>query len=217
MKLLLSFLLTSLQFIASTNAFFVTAPSLTTRYFPARLHHSSPPIACSADSITAAVPAPEEENLKNSLFQLSVGDHNINEGDVIHRRPTKMKIGADLQDGGDCYFVTDGSVKFRHEGKQSAIPETFFLCSRLQEVLEEKVLISYSASGSGKTVDLAGSSVSPRGADLTPILISMRYQTEIEPSIVASMNILQNKIEKALEFNANLITLAESFALKIGV
>ena len=65
-----------------------------------------------------------------------------------------MKIGADLRDGGDCYFVTDGSIKFQHEGKQSAIPETFFLCSRLQEVLEERVLMSYSASGSDKAVDL---------------------------------------------------------------
>ena len=83
----------------------------------------------------------------------------IQDTKVINKIATRLSE----KDGPVCHFVTDGNIKFRHEGWDDASPPILFLTD-LQE--NSKVLLFCQASGSGKTVELAGSAVS-RGAHLS--------------------------------------------------
>lgn len=74
-----------------------------------------------------------------------------------------------------AYFIKDESVKFRHEGIIESSPDWVYLCvennmddkwAHSAALCFEKVALYYSASGSGKTVELAVTSVT-RNVDLT--------------------------------------------------
>lgn len=68
------------------------------------------------------------------------------------------------------YFIaSDDSVKFRHEGKKNSRPSILYLNNVSGEFLENQILVYGSSSGSGKTAELVGSSVS-RNAHLAIVL-----------------------------------------------
>lgn len=108
-----------------------------------------------------------DETIEAALDRLAVDPKEVNH---ISSRAAIRKVKTRM-DGreGSCYFVTDGSIKFRHQGSDRHTPDVFFLKSRRANSYLDKVVVQFSASGSGKTVDLAGSSVS-RGAHLTIIV-----------------------------------------------
>jgi hypothetical protein len=94
---------------------------------------------------------------------------------------------------GVCYFISDGSIKFRHAGSDAKTPPVFLLENRQsQDSLDGKVLVEYSASGTGKTVDLAGSAAS-LGLDLT-IIVSIQEERN-----TSSMALLTEKVKEVIE------------------
>ena len=125
----------------------------------------------------------------------------------------KVKYGIESR---KCYYVIDGAIRFRHQGKLDKVPDKFFLCDRSQEwKLHDKVLVLFSASGSGKTVDLAGSGAA-RGMDLA-IVVSIRDTesncvTDKSVRNEASMIILKSKINDVLKRTPPLVTLVECVA-----
>lgn len=140
------------------------------------------------------------------------------------RRPIR-RVPAEL-DGTlrDCFFVTDGSIKFRHNGDDSLTPDLFFLSSRKANKYKQKVLVEFSASGSGKTVDLAGSALA-RGLDLA-VVISMddtkeKNVTNTDKRNEASMVLLRDKLKKVMSDTVilkQLVSLASSDrALRINL
>merc|ERR1711959_615072 len=68
------------------------------------------------------------------------------------------------------YFIaSDDSVKFRHGGKKNSRPSILYLNNVSDEFLDNQILVYGSSSGSGKTAELVGSSVS-RNAHLAIFL-----------------------------------------------
>jgi hypothetical protein len=105
------------------------------------------------------------------------------------------------------YMTLEGSVNFRHEGLDTKQPTTILLREFPQVTYKQKVLLFYSASGSGKTVELVGSSVS-RQADLTLVLkltdddgLEMRHLEELESEVGSREGDTSNTTEKAARRN----------------
>ena len=111
--------------------------------------------------------------INDTLADLAVKvDANTNATSKDILRVTAEVKGKDGIESRTCYFVTDGAIRFRHQGKFGKVPDKFFLCDRSRvRKLQEKVLVLFSASGSDKTVDLAGSGAA-RGMNLA-IVVSM--------------------------------------------
>jgi len=111
----------------------------------------------------AAVP----ETVRDVLRRLSPDD----DGETYDRTKKVQNIRADV-DGVPtrAYFIADKNLSFRHQGSEDKKPTKVFL-RRLtdKQLYANKVLVYYSASGSGKTVELAGSAAS-RSADLAFVL-----------------------------------------------
>ena len=138
----------------------------------------------SSKNIKMSAEGKEERSAKNQKTE-SIGDvlHRLSRdvsdrlGDPsqIYHAATKLVDKGLEEKNGSCYFLTDGDIKFRHEGDDLKAPPKFFLIDRNTKRISDKVLVMFSASGSGKSVELAGSSVS-RGADLT-IMVTMKDTT----------------------------------------
>ena len=133
-----------------------------------------------SDSVAASGPAPKKqktESVQGYLEQNGVDPSVHERTSVIDRRILwKIQTEMDQRDDFLSYFLTDGTVKFPHRGNNFQLPKKFFLQNRKD--CGELVLVEYAASGSGKTVDLAGSSVS-RGAHLT-LLMSLKDPDDFE-------------------------------------
>lgn len=79
-----------------------------------------------------------------------------------------MKVVLDKGNNADtevtkAYFLSNEAIKFRHEGEIDSIPPELYLADVTNH--GHTILVYYSASGSGKTSELVGSSAS-RGAHL---------------------------------------------------
>mmetsp|Transcript_23222 Transcript_23222/g.38462 ORF Transcript_23222/g.38462 Transcript_23222/m.38462 type:complete len:257 (+) Transcript_23222:130-900(+) len=141
----------------------------------------------------------KSKNVQSVLHDLSsdpaTGILHFQTKTVINKKMDDAKInGAEaVVDAKIAYFMRDENIRFRHEGDQDAVREVIYLAA--EQVGEQfvhsageggnTVAVFYSASGSGKTVELAASSVT-RGVDLTLI-------TKIE------RDIRKQQIEETLE------------------
>ena len=109
-----------------------------------------------------------------------------------------------------CYFLTSRCVKFRHQGDPAKMPSKVFVEDLSEE--EKTPVVFHSASGTGKTVELA-SSVATRGTDFTLVLqfsddIDHRYKN-IDPTDgtlksernKAALALIQDEIKKILDGN----------------
>ncbi|KAL3906892.1 MAG: hypothetical protein SGILL_009093, partial [Bacillariaceae sp.] len=110
-----------------------------------------------------------------------------------------------------CYFFTSRRVSFRHQGDRRKMPTKVFVRD-LSESVQAKVAVFHSASGTGKTVELA-SSAATRKADFTFVLqfsedISAEFK-DINPNDgdekakrnKAALAMIQDEIGKILEGN----------------
>ena len=110
-----------------------------------------------------------------------------------------------------CYFLTSARVLFRHQGDDDKMPSKVFV-NDLSKIGETKVVVFHSASGTGKTVELA-SSAATRGVDFTFVLqFSQDIKAEfkgINPKDgqqkaernQAALEMIQDGIEKILKGN----------------
>lgn len=116
-----------------------------------------------------------------------------------------------IQEDGVCFYVSDGSIKFRHEGSDSYTPPVFLLQDRTMSEFHNKVLVEFSASGSGKTVDLAGAAAS-LGMDLT-IVVSIEDTPELkalsdpDQRNIKAMELLTTKVSKVKKNTPDLATI----------
>lgn len=110
-----------------------------------------------------------------------------------------------------CYFLTSRRVLFRHQGDDRKMPPKVFV-KDLSNAVKAKVAVFHSASGTGKTVELASSAAS-RKADFTFVLqfsedISAEFK-DINPNDgeqkaernKAALEMIQDEIGKILEGN----------------
>lgn len=115
------------------------------------------------------------------------------------------------QEDGVCFYVSDGSIKFRHEGSDAYTPPLFLLQDRTMSEYHNKVLVEFSASGSGKTVDLAGAAAS-LGMDLT-IVVSIEDTPELKAlndpgqRNIKAMELLTTKVSKVKKDTPDLATI----------
>ena len=123
-----------------------------------------------------------------SLFQKSVPlsvsavlQANSEDDDGIDYKKGRIIQNIMVHMGDDvkkrAYFIARQGVSFRHQGDRQKKPSVVYL--RNLKEYEEKPVLYYSSSGSGKTVELAGSSVS-RDADLTIILQGVNDDKDAE-------------------------------------
>jgi len=92
------------------------------------------------------------------------------DSESFDKRKTIQNIKVVLDGSNDpkrAYFVCDEGLSFRHAGDGDKKPSQVFVTSL--DTYDKKVIILYSASGSGKTVELAASSVT-RGAHIAFVL-----------------------------------------------
>jgi uncharacterized protein YfcZ (UPF0381/DUF406 family) len=156
----------------------------------------------------------KKAKLEPSIAQF-LHDNSLDAGKLSHisNTATIRKVVTEI-DGkrGVCYFISDGSIKFRHAGRDGETPSVFFLENRQsQDSLNEKVLVEYSASGTGKTVDLAGSAAS-LGFDLT-IVVSIQeteqtFATTSERN-ESSMALLTAKVKEVMKDTPTLKSICE--------
>jgi hypothetical protein len=153
--------------------------------------------------------------IEDALEQLAtkqVDENTVSTESEIFSVTAEVK-GKDGIESRKCYYVTDGDISFRHQGSDERVPDKFFLCDRQESKLQNKVLVLFSASGSGKTVDLAGSGAA-RGMDLA-IVVSMKDTTnnrvpDKRERNKASMTLLKSKIFDVLQSTPSLANLVES-------
>lgn len=102
---------------------------------------------------------------------------------VLYKVPVVYLKGEDEVERRVCYFMTNGKIKFRHEGVGRKCPPTFFLQSSpaTDEASAdgERVRIYFSSSGTGKTVELAANSVT-RNVDFSLLLGGIEDNENLE-------------------------------------
>lgn len=110
-----------------------------------------------------------------------------------------------------CYFLASHGVDFRHEGNTGFMPTRVYVRD-LSRWVRQRVAVFHSASGTGKTVELA-SSAATRGADFTIIL---QFEDDIDAKYnefeftnwklkaernMAALSKIKEKIQTLLEDN----------------
>ena len=110
----------------------------------------------------------ERETIAEALRAVSPDDSGTD------YRPAKAVQNLEVIIGGGekrAYFIADDKLSFRHQGDKNKKPSRVFLRDLTR--YSEEILVYYAASGSGKTVELAGSSVT-RQAHLTFVISDVK-------------------------------------------
>lgn len=164
-------------------------------------------------------PAPQYSSIQDALEGLANKETvpgALSLPDTLHRLNVHIEKGPEGGDNNNdpeekyCYFFTDGTIKLRHEGDDKLMPSKIFLHNRQEDVKLPKVLVYCTGSGTGKTVELVGSSAS-RGMDLG-IIFTVQDNTpanEVQDKNernAASMMLLKEKMKEVLKRNPKLKT-----------
>ena len=154
----------------------------------------------------------QSDAVEKALKVLSPGDN----GDVFNNKHSKIhNIKVRLPDGTPdrAYFCCTNRFSFRHAGDSEKKPK-YVVVRKLTEH-QHKVIVHYSASGSGKSVEAAASSVT-RDAHLTIVL---SISDDIEPDVNALTTTrkmarsIGDVLRKCRKEIANLLTAAKGIGI----